>query len=482
MNSRDNKRVKLVEDHKEKTAQHFDRRAEIYGQNVFKFNFYRKKLVEHLRFLVPSGASILELGCGSGEILNALSPSRGLGVDLSERMVERASAEFPHLEFRVGDAETFVEEETFDYILMLGLIDHLYDVQSTFSILRKVCNRHTRVIILNLNFTWQPIFRFLESIGVREKKMDLNWLPLGDVENLLTLNGLESIKKDYHLLLPFYFPLLSSLANRFLANTPLIWRLCVDQIVVARLQADQVQVEDYSCSVIVPARNEFGNIEKIVKRIPDMGLGTEIVFVEGGSQDATLAECYRVKDAYPEKNIKVFIQDGIGKGDAVRKGFAMAEGDIFMILDADISVDPEELPKFYSALAEGRGEFINGTRLVYQMEDQAMRTLNLFGNYFFSRAFSYILEQKLRDTLCGTKVLFKRDYERIAKGRGYFGDFDPFGDFDLLFGAAKLNLKIVEIPIRYRARAYGSTNIKRFAHGWLLIKMVIFSLRKIKFL
>ncbi|MDB4699028.1 bifunctional class I SAM-dependent methyltransferase/glycosyltransferase family 2 protein [Candidatus Latescibacteria bacterium] len=481
MNDSDNRWASSAEKHKQQIAKHFDGRAADRRPKLLQFRHYHKQLIDYLRFLVPPGASVLELGCGSGEILNALEPAKGVGVDLSEQMVEKARAKFPHLEFRVGDAETYDGEETFEYVLVLGLINHLYDVQQTFAQVRKACDRHTRVIVLNLNFVWQPLFRLLETMRLRKRQPDLNWLPLGDMENLLLINGLEPVKKDYHLLCPFYFPLLSSLANRLLANAPIIWRLCIDQVVVARLQASQREVDDFSCSVIVPARNERGNIEEIVRRIPNMGSHTEIVFVEGGSQDETLAECHRVKKAYPNKDIAVMVQDGIGKGDAVRKGYAAAKGDILMILDADISVDPEELPKFYRALADGKGEFINGTRLVYQMEDQAMRTLNLMGNYFFSRAFSYILEQQLRDTLCGTKVLFKRDYDRLAAGRSYFGNFDPFGDFDLLFGAAKLNLKIVEIPVRYRARTYGSTNIRRFTHGWLLIKMVIFSLRKIKF-
>jgi hypothetical protein len=115
------------------------------------------------------------------------------------------------------------------------------------------------------------------------------------------------------------------------------------------------------------------------------------------------------------------------------------------------------------------------------MESQAMRFLNLLGNKFFSLTFSWLLGQSVKDTLCGTKVLWKSDYEQIAANRAYFGDFDPFGDFDLLFGAARLNQKIVDLPIRYRERTYGSTNVQRWKHGWLLLKMVLFASRRIKF-
>jgi glycosyltransferase involved in cell wall biosynthesis len=237
-----------------------------------------------------------------------------------------------------------------------------------------------------------------------------------------------------------------------------------------------------SCSVIIPCRNEKGNIEDAVQRTPDMGKHTELIFVEGNSQDGTLEECERVKQQYPHKDITVLVQDGKGKGDAVRKGFSQAKNDVLMILDADLTVPPEDLPKFFEAILSGKGEFINGSRLVYQMEKEAMRFLNLLGNKFFSRAFTYLLEQRIRDTLCGTKVLWREDYDKILAGREYFGDFDPFGDFDLLFGASKLNLKIIEIPIRYRERTYGSTQISRFRHGLLLLKMIFFAMKKIKFI
>jgi len=236
----------------------------------------------------------------------------------------------------------------------------------------------------------------------------------------------------------------------------------------------------FSTTIVIPCRNERGNIEAAVQRIPPFGGHQEIIFVDGHSTDGTIEEIQHVMAAYPDKDIRLLVQDGTGKGDAVRKGFAQATGDILMILDADLTMPPEDLPKFYDAIASGKGEFINGCRLVYPMESQAMRTLNLLGNKFFSMAFSWLLNQRIKDTLCGTKVLFRRDYERLVTNRHYFGDFDPFGDFDLLFGASKLNLHILEIPIRYQDRTYGSTNIQRFAHGWLLLKMTVYGFFRLK--
>jgi SAM-dependent methyltransferase len=444
--------------------------------------YYHIELEKYLRFLIPHNSSVIEIGCGIGKTLAALNPSRGLGIDISPKMVEIAREKFPHLQFEVGDVESLHIEEKFDYVLMDGTIGNVDDIQLAFKELRKICKPETRLIIVYYNYLWEPALKLAESLGLRMKHLLQHWLSLDDIANLLYLNDFEVVKKGYHCLMPVNIPLISTFLNRIMRNMPLFWKLSLNEVIVARPMEKRKSPEEVSCSVIVPCRNERGNIEQAVLRTPDMGKHTEIIYVEGNSQDGTLEECNRVRDKYPEKEITVLVQDGKGKGDAVRKGFAHAKNDVFMILDADLTVPPEDLPKFFEAIASGKGEFINGSRLVYQMEKEAMRFLNLLGNKFFSKAFTYLLEQRIRDTLCGTKVLWKEDYDKIQSGRDYFGNFDPFGDFDLLFGASKLNLKIVEIPIRYRERTYGRTQISRFRHGILLIKMTIFAMKKIKFI
>jgi glycosyltransferase involved in cell wall biosynthesis len=283
------------------------------------------------------------------------------------------------------------------------------------------------------------------------------------------------------MLLPVYLPAISYLINNIIGQLPVVNSFSINQFVFARPYGPGTPVNDYSVSIVIPARNESGNIEEAVKRIPEFGTSIELIFIEGNSTDDTWKKIKEVKAKYPEKNIRIAQQDGKGKGDAVRKGFGMATGDILMILDADLTVIPEDLPLFYYAIASGKGEFINGSRLVYPMERNAMRLLNYFGNKFFSMLFSWLLNQPIKDTLCGTKVLFRKDYEKLIKNRDFFGDFDPFGDFDLIFGAYKLNLKIIDLPVRYRERAYGETNISRFSHGFLLLRMAFYAARKIKF-
>ncbi len=443
--------------------------------------YYHSELEKYLRFLIPAHSSVIEIGCGLGDTLAALEPLNGLGIDISPRMIHLAKGKFPHLRFEVGDLECLEIDEKFDYVVIDGTIGNVDDIQLAFKELKNVCKPETRIVIVYYNYLWEPILKFAEAIGLRMKHLLQHWLPLDDIANLLYLNDCEVVKKGYHCLMPVYIPFVSAFSNIILRNVPFFRKLSVNEIIVAKPVQKRKSREEVSCSIIVPCRNERGNIEQAVTRTPELGKHTEIIFIEGHSEDKTLEECERVKAGYPDRDITVLVQDGKGKGDAVRKGFSHAKNDILMILDADLTVPPEDLSKFFEAIVSGKGEFINGSRLVYQMEKEAMRFLNLLGNKFFSKAFTYLLEQRIRDTLCGTKVLWKEDYEKISKGREYFGEFDPFGDFDLLFGAAKLNLKIAEIPIRYRERTYGRTQISRFKHGILLIKMTLFAMKKIKF-
>lgn len=467
---------------KTEKVKYFNSLAEDRGKRGKIGTYYHKELENYLRFLIPPNSSVLEIGCGSGNLLAALNPGRGLGIDISPKMIEAAKRNFPHLQFEVGDLEDLQIEEKFDYVVLVETIGHVDDIQSAFKELHKVCKPETRLIIVYYNYLWEPALKFAEIVRVRKKHLLEHWLPIEDISNLLDLNDFEVIKKGYRFLLPIYIPLVSSFFNKFLANMPFFWKLSLIETIIARPRGYRKPPEKVTCSVIIPCRNEKGNIERAVLETPNMGRHTEIIFVEGHSQDGTIEECERVKNKYPQRDIKVLVQDGKGKGDAVRRGFSHAKNDVLMILDADLTVSPDELPKFFDAIVSGKGELINGSRLVYQMEKEAMRFLNLLGNKFFSKVFTYLLEQRIRDTLCGTKVLWKEDYEKIIAGRKYFGDFDPFGDFDLLFGAAKLNLRIVEIPIRYRERTYGRTQISRFKHGLLLLKMTFFALKKIKFI
>jgi SAM-dependent methyltransferase len=439
---------------------------------------YRGLLAHYYNLLIPAGASVLEIGCGSGELLSRIRARRKVGVDLAPRQIEAARKRMPEAQFFAQAGELLELDGTFDVIIISDTLNLAADVQRLFERLHTVSHSQTRLIVNFQNTLWRPLLALARRLGLKAPQPQNSWLASSDVFNLLRLAGWAPVSRHGRILVPSRALGLGSFVNRWFA--PFLQWFCLTVFFVARREQSNGS-HPLTVSVIIPARNEAGNIPAAVARTPEMGAGTELIFVEGHSRDNTWAEIQRIAAAHPERKIKILQQTGKGKGDAVRAGFAAASGDVLMILDADLTMPPEELPKFYDVIASGRAEFANGVRLVYPMDEKAMQFLNLCANKAFGLIFTWLLGQSVKDTLCGTKVLSRDHYNRIAANRSYFGDFDPFGDFDLLFGAAKLNLKIADVPIRYRERTYGSTNIQRWRHGILLLRMVWFAARKLKF-
>jgi SAM-dependent methyltransferase len=442
--------------------------------------FYQKRLAEIYRFLIPPGTRVLEVGCSRGDLLAAVRPSYGVGVDLSPAMIATAKVLYPELHFIEGDAHTIDLGAEFDYIICSDLVNDVWDVERLFQNVARHCSPSTRILLNTYSRVWELPRRLAEKLGLVKKTLTQNWLMASDVENLLYLANFEMIRVGREILWPVPTPLVSTFFNKFVVKLWPFDLLALTSILVARPMPKQDR-EKVKVSVVVAARNEAGNIPAIFDRVPEMGSGTELIFVEGHSNDNTFEVIKSEIARRPEVDARLYKQPGKGKGDAVRTGFQQATGELLMILDADMTVPPEDLPRFYEAWQSGKADFVNGVRLVYPMENRAMRFFNLLGNRFFSLLFTWLLNQNIQDTLCGTKVLSKRNYEFIAANRSYFGDFDPFGDFDLLFGAAKHNLKIVDLPIRYAERTYGDTNIQRWRHGVILLRMAFLAMRRIKF-
>jgi len=381
----------------------------------------------------------------------------------------------------VEDLKT-IDEPARDYVMLNGTIHYERDIQELLNRLRECLNGSARVLFVYYSMLWKPLALLASKLGVRSRTPEQNWIAHEDLENLCHLAGLEIIRRDVKVLCPIPIPLLANFLNRYVAPLPFFRLFTMLNIVIARPVKSASAIRP-SVSIVVPARNEAGNIDDILTRCPMMGPEDEIIFVEGNSTDDTWPRIQRAVNGYKGPHRLVAAQQkGEGKGDAVRLGFDLATKDILMILDADLTTPPEELPKFYNAIVENKAEFVNGSRLVYPMEKQAMRFFNILANKLFAIAFSFVLGQRFKDTLCGTKVLTRAHYQRLAATREFFGDFDPFGDFDLLFGAARLGLKIVEIPVHYRERTYGATNIQRWRHGLILLRMLVFAARRMKFL
>ncbi len=460
---------------------------------------YHDAVAELHQRLIPAGKSVLEVGCSLGNLLAAVCPRHGVGVDLSQGTVCEGRRRHPELQFVAGDAHSLPVKGDFDYVILQDLVGHLEDILAALRSLRSAIGEDTRVVLSYYNFVWSPILSLAERLGQKMEMPRQNWLSMNDLRGLLDLAGFEIEDQGTELLLPRRIPGISKLVNGYLAHLPLLKDLCLLEYFVARPRP-LPPGEEQTVSVVVACRNEVENVADCVRRTPEIGAGTELIFVDGASTDGTWDLLSQIQETERgRRDIKLIKQipgfdyespakaasarsEGmlaLGKGDAVRKGFAAASGEILMILDADMTVAPEDLPKFYLPLRDGQADFVNGVRLVYPIEREAFRPVNFLGNKLFSLVFSRLLGQPVKDTLCGTKALRRRDYERLAAGRDHFGEFDPFGDFDLLFGAARLGLRIVDMPVRYYRRVAGHTKVSVLRHGPLLGAMTLVGLRKL---
>ncbi len=466
---------------RETFKKHFEKLADSISRYRKRYSYFWNDIVHYCNYFIHEDDSVLEIGCGTGHMLQQFKGRKKTGIDFSPKMIALAKEKYPDINFMVMDAENLDIDEKFDTIILTHVTGYFVDVLKVFKQLRNVSHSRTRIIINYYNFLWEPFLVFGEFLRIKKRSPKQNWLTRRDVQTFLYLAGFDTYRHTKRMLFPVYIPLVSKIINKYLSRLPLVNSLCLNQYIFARPIIGQKEWQEKSVSIVIPARNESGNLENAIRRLPSFGSHQELIFIEGNSTDDTWEQIQKLPQKYPDLDIKVGQQPGKGKGDAVRMGFDMASGDILMILDADLTVPPEDLPSFYESLVQHKGEFINGSRLVYPMEKGAMRFLNLLGNKFFSIMFSWLLEQSIKDTLCGTKVIHREDYLKLIKNRKFFGEFDPFGDFDLIFGAYKLNLKIIDLPIRYRERIYGDTNISRFSHGFLLFRMVAYAARKIKF-
>jgi len=475
-----------LEQRRERARQHLAAIALRRESWIKRNRYYYELLTRLLRFLVEPNKKVLLVGCGPAYHLAAVTPKEGKGIDISPEMVDIARQRNPCFEFAVAfpDKEefrrVFEPGEKFDYILFNNIGDTV-DVLQALRNLRPLCLRHTRLLVETYNHLWEPLVAFAEWAGMKVPRTEQNWLSMTDIRNLMKLAGFEALETHRIVILPKYVPLLSAFFNRFCARLPLLKRLCMTQVVIGRLLPSHVPKEELSVSVIVPCRNEKGNVEDAAQRILQLGRLTEIIFCDDQSTDGTAEEVLRVQSLYPDKDIRLERGPGVCKSRNVWTGFDTATGDILMILDADLTTIPEELPYFMDVIASGQGEFINGSRLVYPVPKGAMTTANMLGNKFFSVAFTYLLGQRVKDTLCGTKVLWRSDWERIKPMLGSWGIEDRWGDYELLFGAAKLNLKILDLPVHYQERIYGSTKMTRvFRNGLVMLKMCWHGFLKLK--
>jgi hypothetical protein len=449
------------------------------GRWIDSNRYYYGRIKRLLRYIIEPGSRVLEIRCQTGHLLDAVGPQYGVGVEISQPMVELAQKSFPGLRFLCADPENLDLNETFDYVVF----SHLFDTVDLLSALRRmhrVSASDTRIIIHTYNHLWQPILELAGKLGLRSPCVEPNWLTEQDVRGFLELAGFEVLRTHRILLCPKWIPLISWICNEVLVALPGIRRLAMIKMMVARPKPLPRNPSEVSVSVIVPCRNERDNVGPAVQRIPDMGKHTEIIFCDDASSDGTGDEVRRLIRENPHRDIRLVNGPAICKAENVWTGFREARGDVLMILDGDLTVMPEELPYFFDALVSGSGEFINGSRLVYPIQQNAMKAGNMIGNKVFSWLFSYLLDQRIKDTLCGTKVLWRKDWFRVKQFVGTWGMKDLWGDYDLLFGASRLHLRIRDVPVHYQERVYGITKMTRvFANGMRMLRICVGAARRL---
>ena len=459
---------------KESVENHFDEIASNYDYWKEKNSYYYDTIKTFVSRIIPPESSVLEVGCGTGEILDIVQPVRGVGIDISAKMVELAKQKFPQHTFIHSPIEDLQIDEKFDFIILVDVADHVYDIMDVFGVLYRFCKPTTRIILTTINPWWDPILMFMEKIGAKMPEGPHNFVEKGNLAKILELMDFSVSYSGYMLLFPKKIPFLSFLVNALGTRTWGLKKLSSMQYMLIQPSVKNETDLGMGCSVVIPCHNEQDNIEDAVRRIPKMGRETEIIVVNDGSTDHT---AQKVKELQGEiKNLKLIdYSPNRGKGYAVKKGFEDASQEILMILDADISTLPEELPRFFHPLNKGMCQFVNGTRMVYPMENQSMRILNLFGNKIFGFIMSFITQQNLTDTLCGTKALYKSDFKRIQWG------LDKWGDFDLLFSAAKRGSRIMEVPVHYMSRKSGESKMKSFRHGLHLLRACFLGFKELVF-
>jgi hypothetical protein len=458
---------KSLQDRRELLDQNAHRRDQWISSNTYYYDYISRLL----KYIITPKSSVLNYRCETGFFLDAVSPSRGVGVEISQPMVDIAHQRYPGLEFVCAEPKEYQAQKPFDYVLLNNISD-TPEVLEVLKNSRSQCHAQSRLVIYTYNYLWQPILEWASRKGMRMPTLEPNWLSVDDLKCFLGLAGFELLKTYRVVLAPKKIPLLSTLANRYLARLPLVSRLCMSVVLVARPVPVPIEKSKVTVSVIIPCKNERANVQSAVERIPDMGKHTEIVFCDDKSTDGTAEEVLRVSDLHPGKDIRLVPGPGICKAQNVWTGFRAAKGDVLMILDGDLAVMPEELPCFLEALADGHGDFINGSRMIYPMQGQAMKYTNFLGNKIFSMMFSFLFGHYIKDTLCGTKVLWNRDFKRIEDFIGTWGIEDLWGDFDLLFGASRLHLKVHDLPVHYQDRVYGTSKMKRvFWNGYRMFRM-----------
>jgi hypothetical protein len=437
-------------------------------------------LAHYDRLLTPDEPRLLEIGFVRGQLLTEWPALGFTGVDCFRFQVDQVNSHLPQSDFQVKAGEQLTLEAGLDVVIISDALDEAMDVGQLHEPVQAVYSPETRPIFNYHSNLWDSLFTAAHRLGLRRKALQSDLWVTADAKSLPDLSAWD-VAQLHHFLVAADRGRLGSIIDHYPALIHPLFCLTVSIAARSRGRPAASPARALSASVVGPARNEAGSIAGAVARTPTMSEDSNLIFERGYSRDDTWTRIQKVAANHPPLKIEALRPSDRGKGDAELAELAAAASDVLTALEADPTTPHEELPKVYEVIASGKAELADGVSLIYPTSQRAMQFLYLRAKNSFGLIFSWLLCPPAKDTLWGTEVLRRAQYENIAANRTYFGDFDPLGDFDLGFGAATQNLKIADTPIRHRERTHGETNIQRRRHGWLLLRTVIFPPSKLKF-
>ncbi len=364
--------------------------------------------------------------------------------------------------------------------VVISDIEHQLNPAKNLLNLSRIVGDNTKIILLSKNMVWMILIKILKLFFSFSPKKN-NFLPSSYLDNLYSSCNLELIRQEKIIALPINIPFLTKIINRIF-RLPLLNFFCMSNIAILKKKIkNSSNHKDLKISFIIPCKNEQDNIKVFEQKINENTEPDEYLFGDDNSSDKTSDEIDKLIEKLSDKKIIKYNGPGICKSENVYKGIDLSSGDIIVIYDADHTVSFEDIKFSVSIMKKTNVDFINCTRMIYPQKDGAMKFANFIGNTIFASLFSLLFKKKITDTLCGTKIFYKKDWEKIKENTSQWGMKDLWGDFDLLIGAYKNNLKITEVPVTYYERRENETKMTSLISNTLrMFFIVIYSYYKLR--
>ena len=448
----------------------FEKRIQFLNKKNFLFN----EISNFINNCIDNSKNIF-IFCAGNSVL-------GKNIDSKKIFIKEIDEKY---EIKYKTNIHYINENTKDVIsecdtILISDIEHQSNPTSSLLSLSKIIRDDTKIIIISRNLVWMIFIKLLKSLFSFSPKKN-NFLPYSYLDNLFSICNLEVIRNEKIITLPIYIPFFTNLINRIF-RLPLLNIFCLSNITILKKKDQNFSNnKDLRVSFIIPCKNEENNIKTFENEIKNSNQSNEYLFGDDNSMDKTIDEIDKLSKKLNNNKILKYNGPGVCKSENVYKGIELSSGDIIVVYDADLTVDFKDVEFSIDILKNTNADFINCTRMIYPQKDGAMKFSNFIGNSIFANLFSLLFRKKITDTLCGTKIFFKKDWVKIKKNITGLGVKDLWGDFDLLIGAYKNNLKITEVPVTYHERKEDNTKMTSvFLNGIRMLSIVLVAFYKLR--